>query len=381
MQNQASERLNRLIPQIMKTWESRALGEVAAAMHQESLALRNSLPEFLRQIVEALSTTVERTQVKIKWDLEESTRVGRKHGQVRAITLNYTMDQLVFEYHILRQVMCEAMDVEVALSPIEREIIVCAVEQAVNDAASEFSQTLSDIQTTLTQTLAHDLRGPITASKIGAQLLLKKPSDPDHCVKIASRISLSMDRLDLMIHDLLDASRLRAGEKINLTLEECDLDIILSIIVDEANFLNGNRFHYKSNGPLLGNWNENGLKRVFDNLITNAVKFSTPETEIKIKVKVSDETIEVSVHNFGPTISDKEKSILFQQYRRVKSSHGQPGWGLGLTVVKGITEALKGAVSVESSPEEGTTFLVNLPFQKNLKYEENVEAIFTEMHH
>jgi hypothetical protein len=122
MHNQASERLTKLNDRIMHTWEERALKEVDASVHQHSLALRNSLPEFLDQLATALSTTIDRTTARVKWDKDESTRIGKKHGKERAGMLSYTMDQLIFEYHILRQVICDVMEEEAPLSEIEREV-------------------------------------------------------------------------------------------------------------------------------------------------------------------------------------------------------------------------------------------------------------------
>src|SRR5689334_12317341 len=118
------------------------------------------------------------------------------------------------------------MEEEAMLTPAEREVIVASIEQAVNDAATQFSETLRDVQEKLTHTLAHDLRSPITAAKTSAQLLLRRPDDVDHCINSATRILNNMDRLNSMIHDLLDASRIRAGQGLPLEFNECDLDLV-----------------------------------------------------------------------------------------------------------------------------------------------------------
>jgi len=125
----------------MITWEARAVKEVSAALANNSLALRNSLPDFLVHVANALSTTIDRTEVRVKWDKEQATLLGKGHGKDRARTINYTIDQVIFEYHILRQVICDVMEEKEPLLPFEREIIVCAVEQAVSDSASKFSIT------------------------------------------------------------------------------------------------------------------------------------------------------------------------------------------------------------------------------------------------
>jgi signal transduction histidine kinase len=359
--NRASDRLKRMNAEIMHTWENRAVEEVEAALHKNSLALRDSLPEFLDQVADALNTTTERSMVRIRWDREESTRVGKKHGRERAATLNYTMDQLIFEYHILRQVICDTMEQEAPLSRVEREVIVCAVEQAVNDAATEFSSTLSDIKEKFTNTLAHDIRGPLSTVIMGAQLIIDSPQTPKEPTGIATRISRAAERIDLMIHDLLDGSRLRAGEKLKLEFAECDLNLIVQQIVDETNLSNRDRIKYQPTGAVKGQWNENGLRRVIDNLVINAVKFSTPDSPITLALTEVGNSAEVSVHNEGAPIPAEEKSILFQQFRRARNSAGKTGWGLGLTVVKGIAEAHGGRVEVDSAAGIGTSFRVVLP--------------------
>lgn len=361
MPNQASERLTRLNSQIMNVWEDRALKEVIAATHQEHLALHDSLPEFLSQISTALSTTINRTEAKVKYDRSESVRIGKKHGRERAGSANYTMDQLIFEYHILRQVICEEMEKEAILSPVEREVITCAVEQAVNDAATQFSETLSDIQETFTHTLAHDLRGPISTTKLSAQLILKKSNDVDACISLAGRIATVMDRLDGMISDLLDAGKLKAGANLNLSFKESDLEETLRFVVEDKNFLHGNRVQYNSPGPVKGNWDEKGMQRVFENLLSNALKYSPAGSLVFLEMNKGKEDVIIKFQNSGTPISDEELGVLFQQYRRLRRSNEKPGWGLGLTVAKGITESHQGTVDATSTVEEGTIFTVTLP--------------------
>ncbi len=364
MSNKASERLKRLNKKIMKAWEKRAIDEIQAALPNNSLTLQDSLPEFLDHVATSLETESDLSKLKVKWERNGNSGTGKRHGHDRAKEANYTIDQLIFEYSILRQVICETMEEEAPLSPLEREVIVCAVEQAVNDAATEFSEIFSDIQEKFTNTLAHDLRGPISTAKMGAQLILKKPSDVATSTMIATRIVSSMERIDQLIYDLLDGSKLRAGEKLSLDLNDCDLNAILCQVAEDSRLENPSRIVYKSIGPVVGHWNESGLRRVVENLVNNALKFSPSESCITISLKKLGDTAEVSVQNFGKPIPQDEKTSLFQKFRRAKNAEGKTGWGLGLTVVKGITEAHGGKVEVESSKEEGTIFKVTLPLVK-----------------
>lgn len=346
----------------MNRWETRAYAEISAARVQKSLALRDSLPDYLKQLVDALSNTIDRNAIRVRLDREDSLSIGRQHGVDRAGAANYTLDQMIFEYHILRQVIFNIIEEDgFVLSPLETEIIVCSIEQAVNDSATQFSKTLQETRERFTHTLAHDLRGPITASKAATQLLLRQPNNADLCTKTAGRVLRSMDRIDSMISDLLDANRISAGEALPLQITQVDLDALAHQTADELNSAHDNRIVVRSSGKCLGYWDENGLRRVLENLLTNAVKYGSPETPITISIEQTPSVAKLTVHNHGKAIPAEEVPLLFQQYRRARSTKQKTGWGLGLTVVKGITEALGGSVSVSSAEGTGTSFILELP--------------------
>ena len=360
MPNQASLCLQKNKVKIMVLWEARAKKEVAAALEKKSLALQDSLPEYLLQLVDALSTTIDRTELRIQFDLQESERIGRKHGRERASSQDYTMDQMIFEYHILRQVIFDVIEEELVIAPVEREIIICSIEQAVNNAATQFSATLRDIQQHLTHTLAHDIRNPMTSARLGAEMIMRKPNLIENS-KTAARIVSTMERVDLMIRDLLDASRLQVGETLPLQFEEFDLTSVTRQIATEFNYSCNDRISVKAEGTASGFWSKSGLSRVIENLTGNAIKYGSQDTPITITIKKSAAALKLSVHNMGPAIPYEEQSVLFQQYRRSKSTESKTGWGLGLSIVKGITEAHYGNVRIESSEGAGTNFLVELP--------------------
>jgi signal transduction histidine kinase len=106
------------------------------------------------------------------------------------------------------------------------------------------------------------------------------------------------------------------------------------------------------------------LRRVIENLCTNAVKYGLADTPITITLKAEAERVQLSVHNYGPVIPKEQQSRLFEAFQRAPSAEqsGKRGWGLGLTLVRGITEAHGGSVEVASSEKEGTTFTVSLPW-------------------
>lgn len=357
-----AELLNKNKEEIMNLWFDRTMKEIKASSFQKNLALRNSLPDFLSHLASTLSQTIDRSDARKKADKEKSSALGKKHGKERARSIHYTIDQLIFEYHILRQVIFDVIEKVTPLDPVDREVIISSIEQAVNDAATEFSDTLRDIQEKLSHTLAHDLRGPLTTIKTSAQLILRRPDDVDGNIAKSGRICNSVDRLDKMIRDLLDASRLRAGEELLFEFEECDLDWIIRQVGDEVNFTSNDKVVIQSRGQCLGNWNPDALRRIVENLISNAIKYGSEKTKISVTLEQDDKSARLTVHNEGKPIPEEEMVILFQQYKRLRSQESlKTGWGIGLTVVEGLVDAHHGSIKVDSAEGKGTSFIISLP--------------------
>jgi signal transduction histidine kinase len=361
MSSQASDKLKQNLEKIMQLWEERARAEVAASMHQDSLVLQNSLPLYLNQLVDELSTSLDRTPSRIASDEEESTRIGKLHGKERAGYADYSMSHLIFEYHILRQVIFQVLEEETPLAVRERDIIITSIEQAVNDAATQFSETLRDIQELFMVTLTHDLRGPINVVKMGTHLTLRRLQEGDNHVDVAVRMLSAIERLDSMIQNLLDASRLRTGQSLKLKFEECDLDTLVRNVAEDLSFAHGERFVVVSNSGIRGYCSPKEIRRVIENLAINAVKYGAPNTPITLTLQQSETQVTIAVYNEGEPIAPEAQSILFQQFRRTTSADDQTGWGLGLFLAKSIAEAHQGTIVVESTEGQGTRFIVKLP--------------------
>lgn len=363
MQGITSHRLSDHSEEIMSLWEKRAMQEVSSATAVTNLALRDSLPLYLAHLSEALAKNRKMDVKAVAEHDAKSVRIGRLHGADRAGSASYVLTEVIFEYHILREVIFEGLEPSGQLSKIERDIILDSIEQAVNDAVVRFSEVHADIQQKFVNTLTHDLKTPITSAKMNAQLIAKRPESPDLCMKSATRITASLDRLDSMIHDLLDVSRLRAGEDLTPAFTSCDLDEIVHDVIDEMTAIYGDRFAVESSGKMPGSWACDGLRRTFENLVGNAVKYSTSGSLITISSRKLEAAVEIEVHNIGNPIPEKDQALLFQQYRRTKSAKDSAvgGWGIGLTLVKGIVDAQRGSIRVTSTPETGTHFIITLP--------------------
>jgi len=361
MSNEASDRLKQNAEKIMRMWEKRARDEVGASTHQTSLVLQNSLPLYLNQLVDELSNRIDRTPARITADEVESTRIGKLHGHERAGYADYSMTQLIFEYQLLRQVIFQVLEEEAPLGVRDRDIIIGSIEQAVNDAATQFSETLRDIQELFMVTLTHDLRNPINVVKMGTQLTLRRLERGDTHTDVAARMLNAINRLDSMIQNLLDASRLRAGQSLKMEFEECNFEMLVQEVVEDLSFAYGERFVVVSDPHIRTCCSRKEIRRVIENLAINAVKYGAPSTPITLTLQETETQISLTIHNEGDPIALDAQSILFQQFRRTISAEEQTGWGLGLFLAKSITEAHKGTLAVESAEGKGTSFIINLP--------------------
>jgi signal transduction histidine kinase len=295
---------------------------------------------------------------------KESTRIGKMHGADRATNRSYILTEVIFEYHILREVISEFLEVDGLLPGPQRDIIFDSIEQAVNDAAVEFSEVHADIQEKFINTLTHDLKNPLSAASANAELILRRSETLEPNRLSARRIIGSLNRLRNMIHDLLDASRVRAGELLHLEFVRDDLESMVREVIEEMSTIHGDRFLLESKGPIEGNWDIDALRRSLENLIGNAIKYGSADTPITISLRGGKTSAELTVHNEGTPISASDAPLLFQQYRRARRAQEgtQTGWGLGLTLVKGVVDAHKGTVRVESEQGKGTKFILEIPF-------------------
>jgi signal transduction histidine kinase len=213
-------------------------------------------------------------------------------------------------------------------------------------------------------TLAHDLRSPLSTALMAAQFLFRFKPEAEQRDHLLQTIMGSLRRVDEMTENLLDASLLEAGQSLPLAASPCELRAIVERTVGDLTLVHGDRIVIRGPDELRGCWSCEGLHRALENLVTNAFKYGDPDTPITVGLEGGDAGPRLSVHNEGRPLGEAEKRKLFELFQRTGSARvsGQQGWGIGLSVVKGIAESHGGHVSLESEPGAGTTFTIQLPW-------------------
>ena len=205
--------------------------------------------------------------------------------------------------------------------------------------------------------LGHDLRSPLTAIGAGASLILRHKDSPDPVLAASARITHSAERMARMISDLLDFTQARLGGGLSVKRVECDLGEVARAVVDEVSIGDPTRtIALHAEGDTRGSFDPDRVAQLLSNLLMNALAYAPLGEEIAVTVQGRPSDVEVAVKNGGPPIAEEDREVLFDPFRRGRSSAKESrGLGLGLFIVQQIALAHGGGVSVESG-EGGTTF-------------------------
>ena len=224
---------------------------------------------------------------------------------------------------------------------------------------NEALRSLNEEKNHLIGILAHDLRNPL-ASAISMAQFLKSDSaldeDQSHCVGIIDR---SLERINTMISKILDIRAIE-DKGLNMALEPVDLEPLIQAVISSLNAKATSKQIQIQSRILqaFASVDRNYFVQIMDNLVSNAIKFSPPGTQVAISMSKSDGLLRICVADQGPGIRPEEMGRLFGKYQRLsaKPTGGESSTGLGLSIAKKYTEAMKGAIWCESKPGEGASF-------------------------
>ncbi len=215
---------------------------------------------------------------------------------------------------------------------------------------------------------SHELRTPLTALKLEVANLLRLArldagSERARLIAKVERIDAQATRLRGLIDDLLDVSRLAAGQ-LDLDVAPVDLARVANEVgarfIDEAARA-GSRLTVDAGEAAIGHWDRERLEQVVSNLVSNAVKYGDGKP-IDVAVRAEGGHARLTVRDGGLGIAPRDQERIFGRFERAASSGNYGGIGLGLWVVKQIVWVFGGVVSVESTPGTGSVFTVELPY-------------------
>lgn len=231
-------------------------------------------------------------------------------------------------------------------------------------------KTLERERQNLISAFAHDMKSSLTIIGGFVLRLLHKGDkvDEEKGQKYLKIIKDESGKLENIITDFLEFARLQTGSlKLNLSATSLDKEIIELCEAYEPRMSGAGLMLELENAtslpPISGDAGQ--LRRVFINLLDNAIKFSRKGGTIVVQTGISVDDIYIKVRDEGMGISPDELPYIFDAFHRGRVGTKIEGFGLGLAAVKAIVEAHNGKVTVESEPGRGSTFTVFLPRSHN----------------
>jgi len=261
---------------------------------------------------------------------------------------------------------------EVALAEEIAHRAAIAIENARLYAEAQRAVRLRD---EFLASISHDLRSPLATIKGSAQLIARRLADPaatdgeaGAVVHLAQGITVAAATIADMLDQLLDLARQDAGQALALDLREMDLAALVRAAVAERQPLAPDH-HFALDlppGPVAGRWDALRLRRVLDNLIGNAVKYSPAGGTVRVRVERSQESgrdwAVLTVADQGIGVPAADLPHIFERFHRGANVVGEiPGTGIGLAGTRQIVEQHGGAIAIASAEGKGTTVTVQLP--------------------
>ena len=355
---------------VMARWEHSVREKLPWADQLTHEQLRDEVPDMLVE----LARTLEADDGS---HFDQLVRVSDGHGQAR-FHQSYDVNAVLIEFGLLRPILLDEVAAHLGreLSPEESAATHMGLDAALRHSVTQFTghqegqlRVVAEAQSKYLSFLSHDLRGGLNGVLLMVEVLKRELAGEE-------RFAESMQDLDAMRRSIMDtvgtmdrflnAERFRAG-KVQPRLSTVDLRFVLSDVMA------GFAYHCKDKGVHLQFDIPAGITVVTDkdllvlivqNLVSNAVKYTAPGTQVRVGVKAAaggdaGAGVDVLVIDQGPGIAPSRLNQLFQPFTRGET-HGQPGVGLGLSIAKQAAELMGADLRAESTVGVGSTFVLTL---------------------
>jgi two-component system, OmpR family, phosphate regulon sensor histidine kinase PhoR len=270
------------------------------------------------------------------------------------------------------------LNIELELGPVEARRAYAVVLAPIKDLEgylTGFVVVLRDItrfrelermKTAFLNTVSHELRTPITSIRAFSELMLRQDAEPAKAREWSRVINEESERLNRLVDDLLDVSRMESGKKLSVVRKAVPLKPLFErALAMQAAVAATHPIRFSFNEDLtLAELDPDRIQQVVMNLLSNAVKYSPDGGAIDLRVDFAPPSgLRVEVQDRGLGMREQDRAHVFEKFYRVEGAHmsGIRGTGLGLSISKYLVEAHGGRIGVASEPGQGSTFWFELP--------------------
>jgi two-component system CheB/CheR fusion protein len=252
-------------------------------------------------------------------------------------------------------------------------VVVSAVEVTDPVRAREEIEQLDRLKDEFLALASHELRTPLVPLRGYAQMLTRLVTEQEQApgwdprvIDYARRFDRQIRYLSRLTDDLFDVGRLQSG-KFNLDLQPVDLRTVVAQLVEQCEMLNL-EYHCVveiavPDAPLWVQGDAPRLVQVGLGLVENAIKYAPASDHIDIRLAQVGDQAQLSVRDYGPGIPAEQHAAIFQRFYQADQppASARRGLGLGLFIAGQIVAQHGGTITVESAPDQGSTFLIRLP--------------------
>jgi|AGTN01.2.fsa_nt_gi Signal transduction histidine kinase len=213
--------------------------------------------------------------------------------------------------------------------------------------------------------ITHDLRTPLQTIRNYMEMLKAGilGNLNDQGTKLLNLSERESQRMTTLINGVLTLEKLRSGNK-TLNLESVDVPGLLDECANALQLVASQKkisIKIEPSDPLEIQGDRVWLEQVLINIVSNALKFAPPKTQVTMSVAVTGDNVEIRIKDQGPGIPVEDQEKIFERFHRVQTTSHRVGSGLGLSICKELIQLHHGSISCESQPGDGSTFIILLP--------------------
>ena len=251
-------------------------------------------------------------------------------------------------------------EIQVSVSMLSENGLVLII---IDDEGEK--QRIDAVRRDFITNISHELKTPITALSLNSDALLEVKNEPDQVVRFADRIKQQAGRLNDLVQEIINLSKLQDADPLDVARNVNILDVVKEAINQcetnaEARKISIN-LEKEDAAVVLGNRDQ--LVMAVHNLIENAINYSSQGTNVTVVVDAIEDIVEITVKDQGIGIAQSEIDRIFERFYRVDPARSRAtgGTGLGLSIVKHVAQNHGGEIKVWSAPGVGSTFSLRLP--------------------
>jgi two-component system sensor histidine kinase KdpD len=365
-----------------KEWEATRMYELIS-----SLAEITSVEMITKTIADKLFSTFQFDQVEV--EVNENNTKGKVTGCIPDLKPPERLPEVTRTMKTQRQQegvihiwhhKFNLSDAETRLLDAYCDQSALAIERIRLTEGKNRLQVLEQsdlVKTSLLNSVSHELRSPLAAIKASISSLRSGTVDWNNSARndLVAMVDEETDRLNLLVGNLLDMSRIESGSlKPNLRWNSI-VEIAMGVASKMRSQLQDHsiNFDFPQELPLVST-DYVMIEQVFTNLISNSIKYAPVNTQIQISAQKDDETLKVIIKNQSPAVEEENLEHIFEKFYRVTQADKVIGTGLGLSICKGIIEAHGGKIWAENVTD-GFRFVFTLPLNLNGNYPDFPEEI------